>query len=220
MVLGRLLLLAAVPLALAGCGGGSTAGASSAAASPTPWVVKDGCKTPAAYVFTDGRAHAEITKGSAPKPSFDVSGISDEQFNSSRPNNVYDPTAYYGDQWLEVEVGTAKGDAVFIEIEGRDPCAKSDTGEYAAVAFGPDDKQRFGGSSCDVTIDAFNDTGVRGTFNCMEVSQFGFEDNKPTIGVHGTFSAWGHVATPASPSGSASASETISASPSPSPSPS
>jgi hypothetical protein len=214
----RFLVLALSAAAVAACGptsGSSTSSGAPAAASatPSPQVVADGCKPPAAFTFTGGAGHVEITGGAKGKQSFDVSGIADEKFENSRPNDAYDPTAYYDGPWLSFELGDAKGKALVVEVEGRKPCAKENTnGSYAGVFFGAADAERFGGSSCDVFIDAFNDTGLLGHFDCKSIDQFGFEDKKPNITVHGTFFGTGKVTSAGSGSTSAGGSSSSSSS--------
>lgn len=212
--------MAVAGFGLAACGQSATT------PSPSP-TIPAGCNTPPGYVFTDGSAQATVTSGSASPAaagasssrstqSINVTGVWTDQFESSRPNERYDPTAYHGRPWLNVNLGSSsKG--IVVEIEGQDPCAlspaSSDT--YIAVVLGTNDSNRYGGS-CSVKVDAFNSAGLRGSFNCTQLSQFGFESNAPTVAAQGTFAATGHVYTPtAAPTSSPSRSPAPSPSPSP-----
>jgi hypothetical protein len=208
------LALAGTGIAVAGCGQSVTT------PSPSP-TIPAGCNTPTGYVFTDGSAHANVTASaggttSTPSPtpqSINVTGVWTDQFESSRPNERYDPTAYRGGPWLNVNLGSSsKG--VVVEIHGQDPCSLSpdSSHSYVAVVFGTDDNSRYGGP-CSVKVDALNSAGFRGSFNCSKLQQFR-SSASPTVDARGTFAATGHVYTPtsaptAAPSHSATPTPTV-----------
>lgn len=188
----RLLL---IPYVLAGPALLAACGQSSATPSPSP-TIPAGCNTPAGFVFTDGSARITVSGGTRSGQALNVTGVWNEPFESSRPNLRYDPTAYRGSPWLNVNLGSASTGLV-VEVQGQDPCALSPDGShsYVAVVFGRDDASRYGGN-CSVTVDAFNNSGFRGRFNCMKLEQFGANSNAPTIDAQGTFAASGHPYTP------------------------
>lgn len=173
--------------AVGACGGS----ARTPSASPT---VPGGCNAPSGFVFTDGSARANVSGSARTAQALNVSGAWPEPFESSRPNNRFDP-GFRGAPWLNVDLGTATN-GVVVEVQGQDPCALSPDGShsYVAVVFGRDASARYGGN-CSVTVDAFNTGGFRGRFNCTKLQQFN-DSSAPTIDAQGTFSATGHVYTP------------------------
>lgn len=211
---------ASLCLALSACGGDSsststqpTPAAPATPAAPPALTVADGCSTPAGYTFTDARAHVEVTDGVHKGETYDLAGVDPNGFETFRPNNNYTKDGDDGSPFLSVTIGKADSKGLVIEIEGTDPCKSADSttgassGGYVALLYGSEDTARFGSdAACDVKLDAFNQTGVRGTWTCDKVDQFGLQDNPLNLTAHGTFSAIGHASsgTTATPSASAS----------------
>lgn len=195
--------------AVGACGGN----APTASASPT---VPGGCNTPSGFVFTDGSAHANVSGTTRTAQVVNVSGAWSEPFETSRPNNRFDP-GFRGAPWLNVDLGSATN-GVVVEVQGQDPCALSPDGShsYVAIVFGRDAGDRYGGK-CSVTVDAFNNGGFRGRFSCTKLQQFN-SSSAPTIDAQGTFSATGHVYTPtAAPTATPSQPTAAPATPTPAP---
>lgn len=151
--------------------------------------------------FTDAAAHVDVTGGARGRISFDVAGLDSEGLFSGYPVNAYDPhgatsSGITGDSWASLSIGNPNGRALLIAIEGQDPCALDGGMPRITVSLrlGQQDGPFSDSYGCRVKVDAFNSSGIRGTFDCPELAQSGWD--APTISARGTFAAIGVVTSP------------------------
>lgn len=186
-----LTLLAVAPLAglVAACGQGPATVSSTASAIPA------GCTPPSSYQFTGGAAHIDVTGGSRAGLSTTMSGLVSQEYGPARANQRYAATQFNGQPWLNLNFGNQAW-AVYVEMFGISPCSSSLDSYHndVDVLFSRQSTDRYGGP-CHLSVAAFNDNGIRGSFTCADLKQFGIPSNRAAIQVHGTFAATGHVVT-------------------------